>query len=563
MMMVYPIGVMAFIPRILFQTKQKLQLRREIIDIWGNKNETTRTYIQDLENTGRRRGTQSYIDSLTPREKKTPLMIYRREKKQHPKNTATILEEKARMLLPVRMNNRANVEGGGSVSSDSGTFQIEKDTRLYNFTRIGGYKEIKAELSQVVHMMTHKENYTRYNVRIPRGILLEGPPGNGKTLLAKCFAGETGSDFVRCCGSDFNEKYIGVGSARLRELFRLGKENSPSVIFIDEFDAIGRRRGGADDTSGGERDTTLNQLLALMDGFDKDNNVLVIAATNRIDILDPAVTRPGRFDKIIHIQNPDSDTRKAIIDIHIQDKPIEADIETITRMTSGFSGAMIENMLNEATLWGIRTDHLPIVQNDLENIRQRLLFGVANGKKNMSAAILKRIAIHETGHLVNALVSEFYEQPIRVTIDSESHRSFGMTMFQKDDVDDGIFIRDYIDDQVRVLLGGRAAEEIIYGHSVSSGSVSDLEMAFQVVKRMILEFGMGTHIVYPFLSEEYKKRIDDEIHQYIQDSYSMAKDVILDNIDLFNVFVEKLYEETTLVEKDILDIISSHPFKKR
>lgn len=562
MMLVYPIAVVAFIPRILFQTKPRTQLRREIIDIWGDRNETTRTYIQDLENTGRRRS-QSYIDSLSPREKKIAPMVYRREKKK-PKNTATILDEKARLLLPVRTLNRAiNGDGGGSISSDSGNFQIEKDTRLYNFSRIGGYKEIKSELNQVVHMMTHKENYTKYNVRIPRGILLEGPPGNGKTLLAKCFAGETGSHFVRCCGSDFNEKYIGVGSARLRELFRLGKENAPSVIFIDEFDAIGRRRGGADDTSGGERDTTLNQLLALMDGFDKDNNVLVIAATNRLDILDPAVTRPGRFDKIIHIQNPDSDTRKAIIDIHIQDKPIETDTETITRMTSGFSGAMIENMLNEATLWGIRNDNLPIVQKDLENIRQRLLFGVAIGKKNMSDAILKRIAIHETGHLVNALVSEFYEQPIRVTIDSESHRSFGMTMFQKDDVDDGIFIRDYLDDQVRVLLGGRAAEEIVYGHSVSSGSVSDLEMAFQVVKRMILEFGMGNHIVYPFLSEEYKKRIDDEIHQYIQDSYSMAKDVLLDNIDLFNVFVEKLYEETTLVEKDILDIIASHPFKKK
>jgi len=529
----------------------KKRLLREVIQGFHDENGTDHSYLAQLERGARNRASIPYIDSIG--RKRT------RSIRQPPiVDTTGLLSPKILSLFPIKPMKQPETKK----ESESGTFQIERDTFHYNFTRIGGYESVKSELAQVVHMMSHPGNYTRYNVRIPRGILLEGPPGNGKTLLAKCFAGQAGSNFIRCCGSDFNEKYIGVGSARLRELFRLAEENPPAVIFIDEFDAIGRQRGGSDDASGGERDTTLNQLLALMDGFDKEKNVLVVAATNRIDILDKAVTRPGRFDKIIHIQNPDSATRRAIIDIHLTDKPISVDNDAITKMTSGFSGAMIENLLNEATLWGIRNDRLPVLYDDLENIRQRLLFGMSIGKRNVSDAILRRIAIHETGHLVNAIVSEFYEQPIRVTIDADGHESFGMTMFQKEDIDDGIFIRDYLDERVRVLLGGRAAEEIVYGHSVSSGSVQDLEMAFQLVKRMILEFGMGNHIVYPFLSEEYKKRIDDEIHQYIQYSYAMAKQVLVENLELFNAFVERLYDQTTLVEKDISEVTNRFHRKK-
>lgn len=441
--------------------------------------------------------------------------------------------------------------------SESGMFRIEEDGSLFNFTRIGGYHGIKKELMQVVDMMNHPDHYTQYNVRIPRGVLLEGPPGNGKTLLAKCFAGEAGSNFIRCSGAEFNEKYIGVGSSRLRELFKLATENQPAVLFIDEFDAIGRKRG--DDATGGEKDTTLNQLLTLMDGFESLGNVLVMGATNRVDILDPAATRPGRFDKIIHVPNPDRATRREILDIHIQKKPIEVSPEDLVKMTTGFSGAMIENLLNEAILVGIRNMSLPVTRETVETIRQRMVFGVSIGKRNITANTLRRIAVHEAGHLINAMATRYYEKPIKITIDTTDARSLGMTIFQQEDVDDGILIRDYLDEKVRVLLGGRAAEEIVFGYSMSSGSVADLQSAFQLVKKMMLEFGMGEHVVYPFLSEEYKKRIDDEMYRYVEAAYKKAKDVLRKNHALLTLIIDQLLEHKTLDEHEIGRLLQTIP----
>lgn len=444
-------------------------------------------------------------------------------------------------------------------ASESGQFRIEEDSNLFNFTRIGGYHSIKSEMRQVMDMMMNPDNYTQYKVRVPRGILLEGPPGNGKTLLAKCFAGEIEANFIRCSGAEFNEMYIGVGSSRLRELFKLARENQPCVLFIDEFDAIGRRRGGSEDSSGGERDTTLNQLLTLMDGFESLGRVLIMGATNRVDILDKAATRPGRFDKIIHIPNPDASTRREILTIHCESKPIEVELEEMVRMTAGFSGAMIENMVNEATLFGIRNATLPVSRDMLETVRQQMVFGMMMGTRNISAAILRRIAIHESGHLINALATRYYERPIRVSIETQNVQSLGMTVFQKEDVDDGIFLREYVDEKIRVLLGGRAAEEMMYGESLSSGSVSDLEAAFELTKKMILQFGMGRHIIYPFLSEEYKKRIDKEIHQYIHQSYQAASRILVQNRPLLETLVERLLETTTIQEKEIAEILTIHP----
>jgi cell division protease FtsH len=437
--------------------------------------------------------------------------------------------------------------------SETGQFVME-ETHSYNFSHIGGYGIVKTELSQVAHMMLNPGNYSQYNVRIPKGILLEGPPGNGKTLLAKCFAGEIQCNFVRCAGSEFNEKYIGVGSARLRELFKFAAENQPVVLFIDEFDAIGRKRSGSQENSGGEKDTTLNQLLVLMDGFENIPNMLIMAATNRVDILDPAVIRPGRFDKIIHIPNPDQPTREEIVRIHKRMKPIEVDDKEIAHMTSGFSGAMIENLLNEATLWGIRNNELPITRQKLDDVRQQIVFGTAMMTRNISEDTQKRIAIHEIGHLMNALVSDHYDKPVRVSINLSSKNSLGQTVFQREEEDDGIFVREYLDDKIRVLLGGRAAEEIIYGYSGSTGSLADLESAFHLTRRMIMEFGMGKHIVYPFLSEDYKKRIDEDIHGYIHQAYDNAKKIIFQNMDLFMIFVDRLLMNGVITEEEIDDI---------
>lgn len=505
--------------------------------IWVNPHPDL--YLNHIEKVGKFRGSKilPYIESINRRRPELP-----------PKP----------LMIPIPpINSQPSPKKKSTTASNSGQFQLETDFNC-NFTTIGGYDLIKQEMRQVADMMINPQNYTSYGLRIPRGILLEGPPGNGKTLLAKCFAGEVKANFVRCAGSEFNEKYIGVGASRLRELFAFATANQPCILFVDEFDAIGRKRGGADDSSGGERDATLNQLLVLMDGFEANGRILVIGATNRIDILDKAAIRPGRFDKIIHIPNPDSATRRAILDIHLRNKPIEADMMDMIRMTQGFSGAMIENLLNEATLMGIRNTKLPVRKQELDLIRQRMIFGMSVGKKNISAETRRRIAVHEVGHLLNALFSDYYEQPIKISIDTMDAQSLGMTVFQPGEMDEGIFIREYLDEKIRVLLGGRAAEELIYGQSVSSGSVADLETAFQLVKRMILEFGMGQDIVYPFLSEVYKQKIDDEIHRYIQQAYESSKHTLAVNESLFRLFVEQLMVHSTLDREQIDQVMIAH-----
>lgn len=504
-------------------------------------------YLHNIEKMSKsRNNAPNYIDRLeksarTRRKRKPPM----------PENT--------RIVIPIGIDipglslKKDNSKPLPKIS-ENGQFTIE-ETHLFNFTHIGGYDTVKQELTQVAHMMKNPAEYTQYNVRVPKGILLEGPPGNGKTLLAKCFAGEVKCNFVRCAGSEFNEKYIGVGSARLRELFQFASENQPVVLFIDEFDAVGRRRSDAQENpSGGERDTTLNQLLVLMDGFENIPNMMIMAATNRADILDPAVVRPGRFDKIIHIPNPDFPTRREIVRIHKQSKPIDVGVDEIAHMTSGFSGAMIENLLNEATLWGIRNQQLPIGRERLDEVRQQMVFGATTMTRNISATIQHRIAVHEVGHLINALVSPHYEKPIRVSINPSNKNSLGQTVFEMEEEDNGIFVREYLDDKVRVLLGGRAAEEILFGHSSSTGSLADLNTAFQLVRRMMMEFGMGKHIVYPFLSEDYKKRIDEEIHHYIHHTHHQARQVILQNMDIFRVFVGRLTEKGVLLEEEIQEI---------
>lgn len=505
-------------------------------------------YLHNIEKVGKAKNhVPSYMENLEKSSRKVS------RKKQQPQQPQQIIIPIG-IDIPGLLMKKETAPKQSPKSSESGQFVLE-DTVLFNFSNIGGYASIKTELKQVAHMMTNPDEYTQYNVRVPKGILLEGPPGNGKTLLAKCFAGEIQCNFVRCAGSEFNEKYIGVGSSRLRELFKFASDNQPVVLFIDEFDAIGRKRGdGQEGSTGGERDTTLNQLLVLMDGFEKIPNMVIMGATNRADILDPAVVRPGRFDKIIHVPNPDMPTRKEIVRIHKKSKPIHVKEEEIAQMTSGFSGAMIENLLNEATLWGIRNQRLPIDRTALDDVRQQIVFGTAAMTRNISVATQKRIAVHEVGHLLNALMSPYYDKPVRVSINLSSKNSLGQTVFQREDEDDGIFTREYLDDKVRVLLGGRAAEEIIFGHSASTGSLADLESAFQLTRRMIMDFGMGKHIVYPFLSEDYKKRIDEEIHSYIHIAHNNAKQVILQNMKMFQVFVERLLFEGVITEEGIDDI---------
>jgi len=444
-------------------------------------------------------------------------------------------------------------------TSESGTFRLEGPQNRVNFTSLGGYTQVKEELLQVMDMLYFSTNYSQYGLRVPKGFMLEGPPGNGKTLMARCFAGQINASFISCSGAEFNEKYVGVGASRVRELFRFAKEHRPTVIFIDELDAIGRKRSSGDESSNGERDQTLNQLLVMMDGFRGEEKIIIVGATNRIDMLDKAILRPGRFDKIIHVPNPDRETRREIMKIHLEKKPIRVELDELVRMTAGFSGAMMENLLNEATLYGIRNKRLPVEREDLDFIKDRMIFGSSVGKKTVSPKTLKRVAVHESGHLIMALACEFFEKPSRVSIDTASAKSFGMTIFENTDIDEGIFLKEYLDEKLMVLLGGRAAEEIIYGHSMSSGSLSDLEAALQLSKQMIMEYGMGHQIVYPYFSEIYKKKIDEEIHRNIREAYTNCRMLLERNRPLLLRFVDELLEYKVLNQEQIRSVLIQEP----
>lgn len=477
----------------------------------------------------------SYLDSLRTHKRipiniNLPIMI--------PTNKTVTLEDLS--LVPIRKTN------GRQKMSAEGTFKIEEKYQNITFKDVGGYDNVKLELLQIIDMIKNKEKYEQYGLRVPKGILLEGPTGNGKTLLAKAFSGEIDFPIIVTSGSEFNEKFVGVGAARIRELFKFAEENEPCVIFIDEIDALSRKRSNSDDGASGERDQTLNQLLVNLDGFAISKNIIVIGATNRLDILDKAITRPGRMDKIIHVPNPDAKTREHIISIHLKNKPINVTINEMVSITAGLNGAQIENLLNEASLTGIRLNTLPVNITLLEDTKYKIILGQSIGKKNISENASTRIAIHEIGHLIMAMKSKYFEKPTKVTIDSSVFNSLGYTLFEKSDIDEGIFLREYLLEHLQVLLGGRVAEETIYGLSVSSGAYSDLETAFNIAKKMIMEYGMGKSIIYPYFSEIYKQRIDQEIHLLIKNAHEVTKKVLVENKQTLIELSNELNKNKTL-----------------
>ena len=388
-----------------------------------------------------------------------------------------------------------------SYKEEKPNYFIEKPH--YNFTNIGGYKEIKNELYQMKDILENHKKYKEYNIRVPKGLLLEGPPGNGKTLFAKCFAGECNFKFISISGSEFNEKYIGVGASRIRDLFQQGKENQPCVLFIDELDAVGGKR--STDLEGGtnERSNTLNQLLVLMDGFQKDSfeQMFIIGATNRKDILDDALIRSGRFDKIIHVPNPDYETRKEIITIHLKKKPISLPLEEICDITKGMSGADIENILNEASLLALRKNTTVHTTDFLEEIRDRIIIGISNQKNNLSNDLKKRIAIHETGHLLISFMTPLHEKPNKITIDSHSIETLGYTFYSLSENKSGLYSKQYLKERIMTLLGGRIAEEIYFQGEVSTGAIDDLYKVMDIAKKMVMEHCMIRRPIFSFLSE--------------------------------------------------------------
>jgi len=427
----------------------------------------------------------------------------------------------------------------------------------YNFTDIGGYNNIKLELQQCVSILSNYTKYAAYNVRIPKGLIFEGPPGNGKTLFAKALAGEAKVNFIAVSGSEFQEKYVGVGPHKIRELFKLAGENLPCIIFIDEIDALGRKRSGDGETSGSERDSTLNELLVALDGFKNSTGVFLIGATNRADLLDSALVRPGRVDKRIYIGNPDEKTRAQILKIHAKGKPMESsvDMENLIEQTDGFSSAQIENILNEAMLHALRYDRTAISNEDIDDIVNKMMVGWQPNEHVFTNDVIDHIAIHELGHAVVGLLSRHHSKMTKVLINLSAPKSPAYTVFESPG--SSIMMSEALFEHLMILLSGRIAEEVFYGKSsVSTGAINDFEEALKLAQRMIVYYGMGKQAIYPSNSEKYKEIIDIEVAGLIDDAYGYAEFIIRNSKDLIREGADMLKQYKVVKADTLLELMN-------
>ena len=452
---------------------------------------------------------------------------------------------------PSFTRNRGNRNGG----KKSENFEVINKS-LYNFSSIGGYDNIKQELEQCVDIISNYTKYSKYNVRTPKGLIFEGPPGNGKTLFAKALAGEAQTNFIAVSGSEFQEKYVGVGSSRIRELFKLAKENIPCIVFIDEIDAVGRKRSSEGELSTSERDSTLNELLVALDGFKNTNGIFLIGATNRADLLDPALVRPGRVDKRIFIGNPDEKTRRSILNIHLNGKPVEKNImiDDIIEQSNGLSGAQIENLVNEAMLNALKLNREEISCADIEEILNKMMVGWQPTEHQFTTDIIDHIAIHELGHAVVGLLSKHHSKMTKVIINLSAPKSPAYTVFEN--TASNILTREALFEHLMILLAGRIAEEVFYDVSVTTGAINDFEEALKLAERMITYYGMGKHVIYPSMSEKYKEMIDIEVAGLINDAYGYAEFLIRNSKDFIHEGAEILKKEKLLKAEQLIELMN-------
>ena len=449
-----------------------------------------------------------------------------------------------------------NTPVNNEVPQSSENFHIVKNVST-RFEDIGGYESVKEELNQCVDILQHYEMYSKFNVRIPKGLVLEGPPGNGKTFLARAFAGEANTSFIAVAGSEFQEKYVGVGSSRVKELFQLAKANKPCIIFIDEMDAIGRKRSGDGESSASERDNTLNQLLVQMDGFENSDGIFVIGATNRVDLLDPALIRPGRIDKHMYIGVPDSATRQKILQIHMKGKPYDESIimEDLVELTNGYSAAQIENVLNEAMLFSLRNKRFVFTMEDLEVVMNRAMVGWQPTEHQFSEDMIDRITIHEMGHAMIGLLMKKHSKLTKIVINLSSPKTPGYTLFEG--TTSSLYTRDSLFEHLMILLAGRVAEELFYNVSVTTGAINDFEEALKLAEKMVLYYGMGENLIYPSNSETYKTKIDNQVLHLIQDAYHMSDFILRQCKPIMQHCAALLKKQKVLKRPELLNIIET------
>ena len=438
----------------------------------------------------------------------------------------------------------------------SDNFEILEKSPI-TFSDIGGYDTIKKELHQCIDILKNYTKYRDFNVRTPKGLILEGPPGNGKTMIAKGLAGEANASFIAVSGSEFQEKYVGVGASRVRELFQLAQENIPCVIFLDEIDAIGRKRSTESDSSNAERDSTLNQLLVNMDGFQSKAGIFIIGATNRADLLDPALIRPGRIDKRVFIGLPDAKTREAILKIHIKGKPHDTSIkiEDLVDITMGLSGAQLENLLNEAMLYAIRDNRMVFTQADVETVMNRILVGWQPTEHKFTDNMLEKIAIHEMGHAIVGLLAKHHAKMTKVVINLSSPQTPGYTVFEGSTT--SLYTREALFEHLMILLAGRIAEEVFYNVSVTTGAINDFEEALKLAQKMVIYYGMGNNLIYPSLSERYKEKIDQEVIHLIQNAYSISNFIVKNCKEVIRECAEILTRDKILKSETLLELVQT------
>jgi cell division protease FtsH len=438
----------------------------------------------------------------------------------------------------------------------SENFEILEKSPI-TFSDIGGYDTIKKELHQCIDILKNYTKYTEFNVRTPKGLILEGPPGNGKTMIAKGLAGEANASFIAVSGSEFQEKYVGVGASRVRELFQLAQDNIPCVIFLDEIDAIGRKRSTESDSSNAERDSTLNQLLVNMDGFQSKAGIFIIGATNRADLLDPALIRPGRIDKRVFIGLPDAKTREAILQIHIKGKPHDSSVkmEDLVEITMGLSGAQLENLLNEAMLYAIRNDRFVFTQTDIETVMNRIMVGWQPTEHKFTELMLDKIAIHEMGHAIVGLLAKHHSKMTKVVINLSSPQSPGYTVFEGSTT--ALYTREALFEHLMILLAGRIAEEVFYNVSVTTGAINDFEEALKLAHKMVVYYGMGKNLIYPSLSEKYKEKIDQEVLHLIHDAYSISSFIVKNCKEVIQECSIILTRDKIMKSETILELVQT------
>ncbi|MBQ7475950.1 MAG: ATP-dependent zinc metalloprotease FtsH [Selenomonadaceae bacterium] len=434
------------------------------------------------------------------------------------------------------------------------------------FNDVAGADEAKEELQEVVEFLKHPKKFNDLGARIPKGVLLYGPPGTGKTLLAKAVAGEAGVAFFSISGSDFVEMFVGVGASRVRDLFAQAKKNSPCIIFIDEIDAVGRQRGAGISGGHDEREQTLNQLLVEMDGFAANEGIIIIAATNRPDILDHALLRPGRFDRQIVVDKPDVKGRMAILKVHSKGKPIakDVDVDVLARRTPGFTGADLANLVNEAALLAARRNKREINMIELEESIERVMAGPERKSKVMSDDEKKLTAYHEGGHALVGMMLKHADPVHKVTIIPRG-RAGGYTLMLPRE-DRNYATRSELLDRLKVAMGGRVAEEIVL-NEISTGASQDIQQASRIVRSMIMQYGMSD-VIGPVAygadqtqqyfgqnprnySEEVASEIDKEIHKYLEEAYQACRDIINENRDKLDLIANALIERETLTAAEL------------